>query len=86
MLEEQAERWKRKARAQRWSAQAEGGEDCGKPLAPRDGAGPLARFGFRFRARMCASTQRGRCGKERPAEVGAEDGTAGCSEGGDLVP
>ena len=39
---------------------------------------PLARFGFSIRAQR--ADQGGRCGKERPAEMGAEDDTAGARE------
>jgi hypothetical protein len=42
----------------------------GIPLR-RARAAPSARFGYLIRARQRAGLQGGRCGKERPAEVGS---------------
>ncbi|AEU37584.1 hypothetical protein AciX8_3284 [Granulicella mallensis MP5ACTX8] len=50
-------------------------EDWGDPLT-RAGAEPLERLGFLMRVRSTQIDGGGPCGKERPAEMGAEDARA----------
>ena len=56
----------------------------GIPLR-RARAAPSARFGYLIRARQRAGFPGGRCGKERPAEVGSGE-PQDRSAGGGLLP
>ena len=56
----------------------------GIPLR-RARAAPSARFGYLIRARQRTGLQGGRCGKERPAEVGSGE-PQDRSAGGCLLP
>jgi hypothetical protein len=61
-------------------------EDWGDPLTRATGAEPLSEVCLPYCARLRADLWGGRCGKERPAEVGGGGRYRVQSKGGNVIP
>ena len=67
MLGEEAEGWSGKHKRSE-GLHKRSAEDCGKPLAPRQGSA-LSEAWFPYARAQHADLLGGRCGRERPAEI-----------------